>query len=78
MKVIIILATSAVVLIFATILILSLCRESEVVHSSAGRSYSIDTITIHGVDHEFIIKDYSQYFNGFTHSPECPCLKKGE
>ena len=78
MKLIIILAASAVVLILATILILSLCRESEVVHSSAGRSYSIDTITIHGVAHEFLIRENSQYFSGITHSPECPCLKKGE
>ena len=78
MKLIIILAASAVVLILAKILILSLCRESEVVHSSSGRSYNIDTITIHGVSHEFLIRENSQYFSGITHSPECPCLKKGE
>ena len=26
----------------------------------------------------FPSKDHSKHFNGFTHSPECPCLKKGE
>lgn len=78
MKVIIIFAASAVVLILATILILPLCRESEVVYSATGRYYSIDTITIHGVAHEFLIRENSQYFSGITHSPECPCLKKGE
>lgn len=78
MKLIITLAASAVVLILAEMLVLSLCRDSEVVHSSAGRRYSIDTITIHGVAHEFLIRENSQYFSGITHSPECPCLKKGE
>lgn len=77
MKLIIILAASAVVLILATIFILPLCRESEVIHSATGRYYSIDTITIHGVAHEFLIRENIQ-FSGITHSPECPCLKKGE
>ena len=78
MKLIITLAAIAVFLILAAMLVLSLCRESEVVHSTAGRRYSIDTITIHGVAHEFLIRENSQYFSGITHSPECPCLKKGE
>lgn len=78
MKLIITLAAIAVFLILATIFILPLCRDSEVVHSATGRYYSIDTITIHGVAHEFLIRENSQYFSGITHSPECPCLKKGE
>ena len=78
MKLIMILVAIAVFLILAAMLVLSLCREREVVHSATGRRYSIDTITIHGVAHEFLIRENSQYFSGITHSPECPCLKKGE
>ena len=38
--------------------------------------YRIDTLDIHGIQHEFIISDRSSMYNGFIHSPECWCLTK--
>ena len=76
MKIIIIFVASAVLLSLAVIVVSSSHQGCSAAYSATGSCYSIDTITIHGVDHEFIIKKHSQYFNGFTHSPECPCLKK--
>ena len=60
------------------IVIMSSCQEGKVAHSVTGDSYTIDTINIHGVDHEFLTKGNNPYFNGFVHSPECSCLKEGE
>lgn len=63
-----------IIIVLTAIDVLSSCRDREVAHSATGRRYSIDTITIHGVEHEFLYR----LFNGIAHSPECPCLKKGE
>ena len=65
------------IIVLTAIITLSGCYRYDT-YSRNGYCYELDTINIHGVDHEFIIKKHSQYFNGFTHSPECPCLKKGE
>ena len=65
-----------IIIVLAAIVVLSSCQKRSVAYSVTGECYTLDTINIHGVDHEFIIKDHSQYYNGFTHSPECPCLKK--
>lgn len=68
----------AVILSATVIFALAVYHEHSVAYSGKGSTYTLDTINIHGVDHEFIIKEHGQYSNGFTHSPECPCLKKGE
>ena len=64
-------------IVLTAIAVLSSCDKRSVVYSVTGDSYTLDTINIHGVDHEFLIQSNNQYFNGFTPSPECPCLKKG-
>ena len=57
--------------------ILCSCIDNAVkLKSRNGESYWIDTLTIHGKDHEVIIKNYDREFNGFIHSPECWCLNK--
>ena len=66
-----------IIFVLTAIIALSGCVRYDA-YSRNGYGYELDTINIHGVDHEFIVKDHNQYFNGFTHSPECPCLKKGE
>ena len=39
--------------------------------------YYIDTVSIHGVEHEFLVKDnYGHQVETFVHSPECQCMKK--
>ena len=63
-------------IVLTAIAVLSSCDRRSVAYSVAGYGYRIDTINIHGVYHEFLIQSNNQYFNGFTHSPECPCLKK--
>ena len=46
---------------------------------SNGIQYRVDTLSIHGVKHEFVISGNIRYINmgkaHLTHSPECPCLK---
>ena len=66
------------IIVLAAILVLSSCDKRSVAYSVTGDSYTLDTINIHGVDHEFLIREGNPYFSGFAHSPECPCLKKGE
>ena len=68
----------AVMLSLTVIFVSAVYHEHIVEYSVKESTYTLDTINIHGVDHEFLIKRNSQYINGFTHSPECPCLKKGE
>lgn len=63
------------IIILTVIAILSSCQERTTIHSVKGWDYELDTINIHGINHEFLIK-HKEYLNGFTHSPECPCLKK--
>ena len=63
-------------IVLVAILVLSSCDKRSVVYSVTECGYKLDTINVHGVYHEFLIQSNNQYFNGFTHSPECPCLKK--
>lgn len=76
MKLFVIYVASDILVTLAATFVSYSNRGREVEHSETGNSYRIEIITINGVDHEFIIKEHSQYFNGFTHSLECPCLKK--
>lgn len=67
-----------IIIVLAAIVVLSSCQKRSVAYSVTGECYTLDTINIHGVDHEFLIREGNPYFSGFAHSPECPCLKKGE
>lgn len=67
-----------IIIVLTAIAVLSSCQKRSVAYSVTGECYTLDTINIHGVDHEFLIREGNPYFSGFTHSPECPCLKKGE
>ena len=66
------------VLLFSCVcLLLCSCTNNSVEFSDhRGGYYWIDTLTIHGKPHEFIISDMGCLYNGFTHSPECWCLNK--
>ena len=66
------------VLLFSCVfLILCSCTNNAVeFRGHNGTIYRIDTLTIHGNRHEFIVSDYRRRFNGFIHSPECWCLNK--
>ena len=47
----------------------------EQAYSKHSGTMDIDTVTIHGLKHEFIYS-YGRRESGITHSPECWCLKK--
>ena len=47
----------------------------EQAYSKHSGTMDIDTVTIHGIKHEFIY-NYGKRESGITHSPECWCLKK--
>lgn len=65
------------ILLLLPIMFLASCQRADMqVQSKRYDSYFIDTITIHGVEHEFIIKCGSKFMNGICHSPECSCLKR--
>lgn len=65
-----------IAILLFSIIILSSC-ENHRTESKRGRIYFIDTISIHGVEHEFIVKDnFGHQVETFVHSPECQCMKK--
>lgn len=66
------------VLLFSCVfLILSSCRyEAYELRDSNDNHYMIDTLDIHGIQHEFIVSYMNSLYNGFVHSPECWCLTK--
>ena len=58
-------------------LLLCSCTNNAVeIKDRNGGAYWIDTLTIHGNPHEFIVSDMGCAYNGFIHSPECWCLNK--
>jgi hypothetical protein len=64
-------------LIAATLIVaLSSCTRAgkEPMGGDFNHSCIIDTLTIHGVPHEFIL-NVAHYAGGICHSPECWCLK---
>lgn len=45
--------------------------------STNGERFTIDTVTIHGNQHEILRDGSTTHYGGMMHSPECWCLKNG-
>lgn len=67
-----------IVILLFSIIILSSCNNN-MTESKRGNIYYIDTVSIHGVEHEFLVKDnYGHQVETFVHSPECQCMKNNK
>lgn len=67
-----------IVILLFSIIILSSCNNN-MTESKRGNIYYIDTVLIHGIEHEFLVKDnYGHQVETFVHSPECQCMKNNK
>ena len=67
-----------IAILLFSIIILSSC-DNNLSESKRGRTYYIDTVSIHGVEHEFIVRyKFCHQAEIFQHSPECQCMKKNK